>query len=102
MARGAKEERPYAGPSKEGTADFADFADRGDAAQDCRWRAKSLVRDNAMPAAMLSGPLLSVSSASSAVISTLSRGGDVSSPLPRLPTQNFLGRDVPAPPPGGE
>jgi len=61
--------------SKERTADFADFADRGDAAQDCRWRAKSLVRDNAMPAAMLSRSFLSVSSASSAssaAISTLS------------------------------
>ena len=34
--------------SKEGTADFADFADRGDAAEGSGWRAKSLGRDSAM------------------------------------------------------
>ena len=33
---------------KEGTADFADFVDEGDAAQGSRWRAKSLVRDSTM------------------------------------------------------
>jgi len=45
--------------SKEGTADFADFADERDAAQGSRRRAQSLVRDIAMPAAILSGSFLS-------------------------------------------
>ena len=56
--------------SKEGTADFADFADKGDAAQRSRWRAKSLGRDSAIPAAILSSSFLSATSATSAVMST--------------------------------
>ena len=60
----------YAGAGREPTADFADFADRGDAAQGCRWRAKPLVRDSTTSAAVLSRSFPSVPSAPSAVIST--------------------------------
>jgi hypothetical protein len=61
--------------------------------------AKSLVRDSTIPAAVLSGSFLSVpsaSSASSAAISTLSGPRRPVATAP-LATQNFLGRDVPAP-----
>jgi len=73
--------------SKEGTADFADFADKGDAAQggQSRW-----LGDTTILAAMLSRSFLSVSSAPSAVKSTTGNqgpGGTGPYPIPPPPSQ---------------
>jgi len=61
------------------------------------WAGNVVGPDSAISAAIPSGAFLSVSSASSGSDPPSLGGGDVSSPCSPLATQNFLGRDVPAP-----